>query len=160
VKASNYYRKVDFAALTKDQEAEAHFKWGYAYFNQKKLDEALEQFNFVKRLSNSYSPAANYYAGFIEYSKGRFDEALTDLRKAVSKHAYAKIEQDVIVNVSCREGRYDTMREYVNTIQSRTHVANPNELAVLVADAQYYKGDFKKALEPYENDLSNTPMAE
>ena len=82
VKASGYYKKVNFPALTLEQQSEGHFKWGYCYFNQKKLDEALEQFNFVKRQSNAYSPAANYYAGFIEFSKSKFDEALFDLKKA------------------------------------------------------------------------------
>lgn len=159
-KASNYFRKVDFAALTSDQQAQAHFKWGYAYFNQKKLDEALEQFNFVKRLSNAYSPAANYYAGFIEYSKGRFDEALTDLRKAEANAAYAKIVPYLIVNIYYRQGRYDTMLEYANTLKARTDVANQNEISVLVAEAQYYKGDFKKALEAYEKYLDSAPKAE
>jgi TolA-binding protein len=160
IKASNYFRKVDFAALTADQQAQAHFKWGYSYFNQKKLDEALEQFNFVKRLSNSYSPAANYYAGFIEYSKGRFDEALVDLKKAEGNASYAKIVPYLIVNIYYRQGRYDTMLEYANTLKSRTDVANQNEISVLVAEAQYYKGDFKKALEAYEKYLDNAPKAE
>ena len=159
-KASGYYRKLDFAALTSEQQAQAHFKWGYSYFNQKKLDEALEQFNFVKRLSNTYSPAANYYAGFIEYSKGRFDEALTDLKKAEANAAYAKIVPYLIVNIYYRQGRYDTMLEYANTLKSRTDIANQNEISVLIAEAQYYKGDFKKALEAYEKYLENAPKAE
>jgi tetratricopeptide (TPR) repeat protein len=160
VKASNYYHKVDFAALTSDQQAQAHFKWGYAYFNQKKLDEALEQFNFVKRISNSYAPAANYYAGFIEYSRGKFDEALTDLKKAEANTAYAKIVPYLIVNIYYRQGRYDTMLEYANTLKGRTDVANQNEIAVLIAEAQYYKGDYKKALEAYEKYLDSAPKAE
>lgn len=160
VKASNYYRKVDFAALTPDQQFQAHFKWGYSYFNQKKLDEALEQFNFGKRLSNTYAPAANYYAGFIEYSKGRFDEALTDLKKAEANAAYAKIVPYLIINIYYRQGRYDTMLEYANTLNGRADVANQNEIAVLVGEAQYYKGDFKKALEAYEKYLNNAPKAE
>ena len=46
-KAVQYFRKVDFPALTMNQQSEAHFKWGYSYFNQKKLKEALDQFNLV-----------------------------------------------------------------------------------------------------------------
>jgi tetratricopeptide (TPR) repeat protein len=37
-KASQYYKKVDFAALTQDQQNLAHFNWGYSYFNLKKLN--------------------------------------------------------------------------------------------------------------------------
>src|SRR6186713_2404089 len=63
-KASQYFKKVDFPALTLSQQSEGHFKWGYSYFNQKKLNEALEQFNFAKKQNGAYTPAANYYAGY------------------------------------------------------------------------------------------------
>ncbi len=159
-KASTYFKKVDFPALTVDQQSQGHFKWGYSYFNQKKLDEALEQFNFVKRQSNAYSPAANYYAGFIEYSKGKFDEALFDLKKAESSPAYTKIVPYLILNIYYKQGRYDNVIEYGNTLKDRTDLTNSNEIAMLVAEAQYYKGDFKKALDSYQKYLDNSAKAE
>lgn len=160
VKASNYFKKVNFPALTLDQQSQGHFKWGYCYFNQKKLNEALEQFNFVKRQSNAYSPAANYYAGFIEYSNGKFDEALFDLKKAESSPVYAKIVPYLIVNIYYKQGRYDTMLEYANSIKDRPDMANGNEIAMLVAEAQYYKGDYSKALDAYQKYLDNSSKAE
>ncbi|HEX6889379.1 MAG TPA: tetratricopeptide repeat protein [Chryseolinea sp.] len=159
-KASNYFKKVDFPALTLDQQSQGHFKWGYSYFNQKKLDEALEQFNFVKRQSNAYSPAANYYAGFIEYSKGKFDEALFDLKKAEASPAYAKIVPYIIANIYYRQGRFDTLLEYTNSLKDRTDLANANDIAMLAAEAQYYKGDYKKALESYQKYLDNNAKPE
>lgn len=160
VKASSYFRKVDFPALTMDQQSQGHFKWGYSYFNQKKLDEALEQFNFVKRQSNAYSPASNYYAGFIEYSKGNFDEALFDLKKAESSPAYASIVPYLIINIYYKQGRYDSVLEYGNSLKNRTDLANTKEISMILAEAQYYKGDFKKALEAYEKYLDKNPKAE
>ena len=160
VKASNYFKKVDFPALTLDQQSQGHFKWGYSYFNQKKLDEALEQFNFVKRQSNAYSPAANYYAGFIEYSKGKFDEALFDLKKAEASPAYAKIVPYIIANVYYRQGRFDTLLEYTNSLKDRPDLANANDIAMLAAEAQYYKGDYKKALDSYQKYLDNNAKPE
>jgi outer membrane protein assembly factor BamD (BamD/ComL family) len=53
-KAITYFKKVYFPALTADQQSQGHFKLGYSYFNQKKLNEALEQFNFVKGQRNAY----------------------------------------------------------------------------------------------------------
>ena len=32
-KAAQYFGKVDFPALTQHQQSEAHFNWGYSYFN-------------------------------------------------------------------------------------------------------------------------------
>lgn len=158
-KASQYFRKVDFPALTLTQQSEGHFKWGYSYFNQKKLKEALEQFNFVKKQSNAYAPAANYYAGFIEYSNGKFDEALIDLKKAEGSPSYANIVPYLIANIYYKQGRYDTLLEYANSIKGRS-VSNAGEIAMLVADAEYFKGDFKKAIDSYEKYFANHAKAE
>jgi len=160
IKASQYFKKVNFPALTLEQQSQGHFKWGYSYFNQKKLDEALEQFNFVKRQSNAYAPASNYYAGFIEYSKGKFDEALFDLKKAEGSPVYAKIVPYLIINIYYKQGRYDTVLEYANSLKDRSDVSNANEIDMLVAEAQYYKGDYKKALDSYQKYLDNNTKAE
>ena len=115
-KASQYFKKVNFPALTLNQQSEGHFKWGYSYFNQKKLNEALEQFNFAKKQNNAYAPAANYYAGFIEYSNGKYDEALTDLKKAESSPSYANVVPYLIANTYYKQGRFDTLIEYSNSL--------------------------------------------
>jgi TolA-binding protein len=158
-KASQYFKKVNFPALTADQQSQGHFKWGYSYFNQKKLDEALEQFNFVKRQSNAYAPAASYYAGFIEYSKSQFEEALFDLKKAETSPSYASIVPYLIANIYYKQGRYDTLIEYANS-QKGKDVSNASDIAMLVAEAQYFKGDFKNAIVSYQKYFDNNAKAE
>ncbi|HYG18812.1 MAG TPA: tetratricopeptide repeat protein [Ohtaekwangia sp.] len=160
VKASNYFKKVNFPSLTSDQQSQGHFMWGYAYFNQKKLDEALEQFNFVKRQSNAYAPAANYYAGFIEYSKGMYDEALFDLKKAEASPSYANIVPYLIANIYYKQKRYDTVIEYASTLKDRKDIANAGDVSMLVAEAYYFKGDFKKAVDAYQQYFDKNPKAE
>lgn len=149
-KAIKYFSKVDFPALTMDQQNQGHFKYGYTFFNQKKLDEALEQFNFVKRQSTAYTPAANYYAGFIEYSKGLYDEALFDLKRAETNSSYAAIVPYLITNIYYKQKRYDTVIEYANSIKGRTDISNASDISMLVAEAYYFKGDFKKAVDAYQ----------
>jgi TolA-binding protein len=156
-KASQYFKKVDFPALTQSQQSQAHFKWGYSYFNQKKLDEAIEQFNFVKGQNNEFAPAANYYAGFIEYSKGDYDQAFTDLKKAEASSAYAAIVPYLITNVYYRQKKYDELIQYANTVKDRKDVANLNEISMLVAEAYYFKGDYKNAIAAYEKYLADNP---
>ncbi|MEO8472169.1 MAG: tetratricopeptide repeat protein, partial [Chryseolinea sp.] len=160
IKASSYFKKVEFPALTSDQQSQGHFKWGYSYFNQKKLPEALEQFNFVKKQSNSYSPAANYYAGFVEYSQGNYDEALTDLKKAETSSAYSSIVPYLITNVYYKQGKYDAMLLYTNSLKGKTDLTNANEISMLVAEAQFYKGDYLKALDSYQKYLDKGTKVE
>ena len=156
-KASEYFRKVDFPALTQSQQSEGHFKWAYSYFNLKQLDQALEQFNFVKNQSNSFSPAANYYAGFIEYAQGNYSEAMSDLKKAESNSAYASIVPYLIANVYYKQKRYDDLIAYTASLKNRTGLQNSREIAMLSAEAYYFKGDYTKAAEAYEAFLDDNP---
>jgi len=157
IKASQYFKKVDFPALTQNQQSEGHFKWGYSYFNQKQLEEALEQFNFVKNQSNAFSPAANYYAGFIEYSRGLYTEALADLKKAETNPAYASIVPYLIANVYYKQKRYDDLIAYTASLKNKTGLQNAKEISMLSAEAHYFKGDFAKAADAYEQFLEDNP---
>lgn len=156
-KALQYFKKVDFPALTQAQQSEGHFKWGYSHFNLRQLDEALVQFNFVKNQSNAFSPAANYYAGFIEYSKGLYSEALSDLKKAEANASYASIVPYLIANVYYKQKRYDELLAYTTSLKNRTGLQNTREISMLAAEAHYFKGDYQKAADAYEAFLEENP---
>jgi TolA-binding protein len=156
-KASTYFKKVNFPSLDNTRQNEGHFKWGYSYFSQKKLDEALEQFNFVKKQSGPYAPAANYYAGFVEYSKGQYEEAIADLKKAEQNSSYASVVPYLIANIYYKQGKYDELIQYGTSIKGRSDVANAKEVSMLVAEAYYYKGDYRNASEAYEKFLAENP---
>jgi len=47
-KVATYFAKSDFSSLTSSEQGEAHFRWGYSLFSQKILQDALDQFNFIK----------------------------------------------------------------------------------------------------------------
>ena len=159
-KAAGYFKKVNFPALTSEQQNQGHFKWGYSLFTQKNLDGALEQFNFVKRQSGSFTAAANYYAGFVESSKGLYNEALTDLQKAEASPSYASIVPYLIANVYYKQKRYDTVIEYGNSVKARKDLSNASEISMLVAEAYYFKGDFKNAVPAYQAYMEKNAKAE
>lgn len=150
-KAIAYYGKVNFAGLSQDQQIEGYFKWGYSYFNQKKLDDALEKFNAVKLQDSQYAPAANYYAGFIEYSRGSYAEALGDLKRAETNASYANIVPSLIASVYYKQHQYDELIRYAGSLQPRSaQISNYSEISMLVADAYYYKQDYTQAAAAYE----------
>ncbi|MFN3841329.1 MAG: tetratricopeptide repeat protein [Cyclobacteriaceae bacterium] len=154
-KASVYFGRVEFSALSRDQQAEGRFRWGYSLFNLRKLDEALTQFNYTKIQSSTYTAAASYYAGFIEYSNSRYDEALTDLRRAENHASYAPLVPVIIANVLYKQQQYDELIAYYKSLLPKSGtVSNLSEIAMLAADAHYFKRDYKSAVAAYEDYLN------
>ncbi|MEJ0033743.1 MAG: tetratricopeptide repeat protein [Bacteroidota bacterium] len=114
--------KVDFPSLTEADQSTGHFRWGYSLFNQRKLNEALDQFNFMKGLGGQYGPAASYYAGYIEFNKGDHANALTDLRRAETNQSYSLIVPYMIAQVLYKQKKYDELQSYAKTLEKREGV--------------------------------------
>ncbi len=154
-KASGYYAKIDYKGLTDEQQNAAHFGAGYSFFSQKFLKEALDQFNFVKMQGGQYGPAASYYAGFVEYSQGDFENALIDLKRSEQNEAYSTIVPYLIANVYYKKGDYESLVTYTTSIQSRLDIANADEIALLKAEAYYKKKDYTSAVNAYNSYLKD-----
>lgn len=152
-KASGYFDKTDFASLSAEQQNMGRFRWGYSLFNQRKLKDALAQFDLIKAMGGQYGPAASYYAGYIEYTQSDFSSALTDLKRAEQNPAYSSIVPYLIANVFYKQGNYDELLLYVPSLESREEITNEDEIALLSAEAYYKKSDFKNAAVKYSEYL-------
>ncbi|MEQ8425873.1 MAG: tetratricopeptide repeat protein, partial [Cyclobacteriaceae bacterium] len=146
-RASSYFSKVDFPTLSNDQHAIGRFHWGYSYFNQRKLDEALDQFNFIKALGGQYGPATSYYAGFIELGKEDYENALIDLKRAEQNKSYSLVVPQLIANVYYKQKKYDELIVYSKSLEGREGITNPEEISLLTAEAYFKKNEFARALE-------------
>ncbi len=150
VRASSYFGKADFIALGAEQQNAGRFKWGYSLFNLKRLKEALDEFNFIKAQGGQYGPASSYYAGFIEYSQKEYDIALADLKRAEQSPAYASIVPYLIANLYYKQHNYDQLLSYISSIKSKENLTNAEEIALLSAEANFKKSNYKSALEGYK----------
>lgn len=153
-KAAGYFQKTDFSVLSNEDQNTGRFRWGYCLFNLKKLKEASEQFNAIKTQGGQYGPAASYYAGFSEYQEGDYANALIDFKRAEAAAAYAPVVPSLIGNVLYRMKKYDDVISYANSVSMREGVTNRDELALLVAESQYKKKDFRAASASYEKYLT------
>ncbi len=152
--------KVDFPALSETDQSTGHFQWGYSLFNQRKLNEALDQFNFMKGLGGQYGPAASYYAGYIEFNNGDYTNALTDLRRAENNESYSLIVPYMIAQVLYKQKKYDELQNYIKTIEKREGVTQQEEIALLGAEVYYSKGDYANALKGYKTYLEGKKNAD
>ncbi len=152
-RASEYFLKVDFSSLSASQINAGRFKWGYSFFNQKKLVEALDQFNFIKAQGGQFGPASTYYAGFIEYNKGDYQNALADLKRAEENESYSSIVPYLIASSYLKQAKYDELFKYAASIQSRENISNKEDFALVLAEAYFKKPDYNQAYEGYKKYL-------
>lgn len=159
-KAISYFSKVDFITLTQEQQMQGKFQFAYCYFTERKLTEALLYFNQVKFSEHPYTAAANYYAGFIEYGEARYDEALTDLRRAETNEAYSTIVPYLIASVYYRKAQYNELLAYAEKVRMNEAIKNRRELLLLVAEAHYAKDDFSKAALVYAECIQDKTLGD
>jgi len=159
-KAAGAYEQLDFSGLSSDQQNTGRFRFGYSLFNQKKLKEALDQFNYIKTGGGQYGPASGYYAGFIEYGLGDFDGALIDLLRAEQNPSYSRIVPYLIANVHYKRKDYDALLKYTASVKEKEGLSNPEEIALLSAEAQFKKSDYKSALAGYQQYLNGKNNAD
>ena len=152
-RASSYYTKADFLSLGESQQSVGHFRFGYSLFNQKKLKESLDQFNFIKIQGGQYGPASSYYAGFIEFNQGDYENAKVDLKRAELSEAYKGIVPQVLANVYYKQKNYDELLSYVKSVSDKEGVSNSEEIALLSAEAYFKKSDYKSSLSGYRKYL-------
>ncbi len=154
--AIRYYQKVYLPDLPKDQEAEARFKMGYAYFTQKKFDEAYEQFNELKKKDNPFKYASNYYSGYINFQKGEYDRAYYDFIRAEENDYYATIVPELINKTLYKQKKYDEVIRYSTKQLNKKNVKNASEFYLYLAEAYYKKEDFDNSAKNFDKYMEAT----
>lgn len=144
-KAIEYFGKVKMASLSRDQQVEAKFKLAYSHFGKQEFAKAGNLFNELKGSSNKYTFPASYYAGYCNYRVGNYTEALTDLRRAAQSPEYAPLVPYMIANVYYKQGKYDDLIEYGQTLSGGKDIRNADDVFLLVGEAHYRKGDYANA---------------
>jgi TolA-binding protein len=156
-KAIEYFAKVDESKLSTDEIDEYNFKSGYCSFAKKDFAIALEKFNKCKVHKNKYTPAANYYAGYMEFKNGSYDDALIDLKVASESNEYKPLVAVLIANVYYRQGKYDELIPYAEkVIKDKSAGPNTNDVKLILADAYFFKEDFNKATPLFKDYLVAT----
>lgn len=155
-KAIEYLSKANFQALSLEQRNNLIFELGYSHFTKRQFSPALTQFNKLKAGNSAYNASSNYYAGYIYYEQGKYDEAIADLRRAGQHEAYKSVVPGMIASIYYNQKRYDDLIAYGDEILGSEKRVNEKEFYLLMADAYLYKENYQKAGEYYDEYLART----
>ena len=156
-KAILYYAKVDESKLSHEELNNYYFKSGYSSFTKKDFATALDKFNKCKGAKHQYTPAANYYAGYIEFKNGEYDTAIADLQKAAESKEYKPLVAVLIANIYYRQAKYDELIPYAEkVIADKSAGPNTNDVKLILADAYFFKQEYAKATPLFKDYLTAT----
>ncbi|WNB16879.1 tetratricopeptide repeat protein [Marivirga arenosa] len=144
-KAIQYYQKTDDSVLNEEDQKDYQFKLAYSYFSRRAFDEALPLFNQLKRRNNEYQSAANYYAGYINFNQGNFDNALIDLERAADNDTYKVSTANMIANIYYQKGDYKALIEHAETLLPQLSRIDALNIKLLIGDAYFNQNDYSKA---------------
>lgn len=147
-KAIPYFERTDRNMLSKQEQAEYYFKKGYCYFISRKYDKASAAFFEIKDIQNDYSGPAVYYYGYIAYSSGNFETALTSFRRLKNDETFKEIVPYYILQILYKQKKYDEIIATGPALLESSIPSRSGEIARFIGDSYYQTGDYEKA-KPY-----------
>ncbi|MCW5923563.1 MAG: tetratricopeptide repeat protein [Saprospiraceae bacterium] len=155
-KAITYYEMAPGGSGSVRDEVE--FKKGYSYFITKRFPQAKAEFARLKENTGSewYYPA-NYYSGCCSFFEGRYDEALRSFQRCEKSDKYKAVVPYYIVQIYANKKQYDQVISYGASRAQDPNSKNRAEINLLVGQAYYEQGDYKKALPYLEYGVVNSP---
>jgi tetratricopeptide (TPR) repeat protein len=153
-KALTYYDMAPDGSGTAQDEIQ--FKKGYAYFVTKQFSQARTEFSPLKESTSSqwYYPA-NYYYGCCAFIEGKYDDSAKSFLRCEQSDKYKNAVPYYIAQIYAHKKQYDQVISYGAAKAQNDEVKNRSELNLLVGQAYFEKGDYKKALPYLEYAVSN-----
>lgn len=146
---TDYYNQITLSEFEKDKRDQGRFELGYSYFELKNYQRAETYFDRIKNQNSKYSPASNYYSGYIKLKQGEYDGALSDFKSAEKNKAYSSAVPVMISNIYNKQQKFSELIAYATPIiKAKKSVTNKKEITGLVAEAHYGLGNYSDAL-PY-----------
>jgi len=145
--AISFYKKVDPADLSEDEQTQFNFRLATCYFYQKDFEKAKKYFLVTKDQENDYYYPSNYFYGYISYKQGDFTHALSAFKIAGKSELYKPVIPYYLANIDFMQGNYDAVIADAAVLTSASSPYNI-EMQELIGKAYFEKQEYEKAL-PY-----------
>lgn len=147
-KAIEWLKKVEVNDLNKTERDEYKFLLAYCYFFSKDLNAAYPLFKQIKDNTNKYYYPANYYYGYISFTRDEYDEALESFKRIEDSQIYERILPFYISQIYFRRGEYQEVIKYLEPKIEDKHLSYYSELNMTLGQSYFELGKYEEAL-PY-----------
>ena len=126
------------------------FRIAYAHFAKKEYKKAEPLFKQIKTVKGDYYEPANYYYGLLCFYENDFGQALESFKLVAEdkKYQYNTVVPVYICQIYFQTQKYDEVISYGQPLTKDDKIKEQAQLAQLIGQAYFEKGNYAQAL-PY-----------
>lgn len=144
----NWLQKSDIDMLTPQQQEAYTFRLAYSLLQTGGKDEARGYFSRIEEIGSEYRQAASYYVAYIDYSDGRYREALVEFNRLKEDPLYKEHSLYYITQIHYIQNKYSEVvksgRELLNDYPDSE---GNTEIYRIMGSSYYHLGNEEKAIE-------------
>lgn len=156
--AARWFASVRVQDLEPTTREEYYFKRGYSLFMADDNSGARQMFSQIQNPNSRYYPPASYYRGHMDYLDGNLDDALHAFKKLENDETFGSVVPYYITHIYYMQEEYDLLLEYAEPLLEEATARRGPEIAKLMGEAWFKKGDYQRALPYLETYFKQSPQ--
>ncbi len=158
-KALAFLGTVPNKGMSNEEIVKLRFRLAYSHFSKKEYKKAEPLFKQIKTVKGEYYEPANYYYGLSCFYENDYGAALESFKLIANdkKYQYNSVVPVYICQIYFLNKQYDEVIAYGEPLTKDAGIKDQAQIAQLVGQAYFEKGNFAAALPYLENYLDKTP---
>ena len=155
--ALDYYKLLTVNDVEYGQRGEFEFKKAYCHLMKGERSKAKEIFSRIQGTKSKYGTSALYYYAHIQYMDGEYELALKNFEKLKGDKKFGRIVPSYTARIYYYLGREDELLTIAPSLLEQEDAFKREEIAQMVAEVYFNRGEYRKALEYYHKVEQLTP---
>jgi TolA-binding protein len=153
-----YYEQVDNTLLSREEQAEYHFKRGYCYFLKDDLDKARLDFSLIKDADTKYTSPALYYYSHINYTQGNYETALEGFLRLREDSNFGPIVPYYLTQIYYKQKKFDEVVKYAPALMDNVSEKRGPEIARIIGESYVQLDLYEESIPYFEKYLETGGM--
>lgn len=156
-KAIFWFNEADLDVLNPEQQETYSFRLAYSLLQTGEMEKARGYFKRIQQVGNKYREASTYYVAYIDYARGKYNNALVEFSRLKENPAYREQSLYYIAQIYFIQNKYKkAIEEGEELLAAYPESTNNSEIYRVLGNSYYHLGDQNKAIQMLSKYVSST----
>ena len=145
--------------LSEERQEAFAYHTAYSLLQTGETEKARGYFAQIRKIGTKYSEPAGYYMAYIDYTKGKYNDALTEFTRLKGSPDYREMSMHYITQIYFAQSKYDrAIKEGEELLSTWPNSENATEIKRVVGHSYYLMQNESKAIEYLSQYAANAEM--